>query len=114
MDISGPTPMRLIFMRTRVLFWTAPHESRVQLEPTATYAVSATTEFIKRCRYVAGVLVQMSQMVAKRELSGTLGHEDRRCFILRIRGGLFGQAGHWISPFVCDAEAPPRLAIHLA
>jgi hypothetical protein len=66
MDISGPKPMRLIFMRTRVLFWKAPQRSRVQLEPTATYAVSAATEFVECCRYVAGVLVQMSQMVAKR------------------------------------------------
>ncbi len=86
--------MRLIFMRTRVLFWTTPPRSRVQLEPAATYAVSAATEFVKRCRYVAGVLVQVSQMVAKREHSGAFGHEDWRNFFLYIRGGLFGQAGH--------------------
>ena len=62
--IVSDVPMRLIFMRTRVLFWTAPQRSTVQLEPAATYAVSASTVLVKRCRYVDGVLVQMSQMGA--------------------------------------------------
>jgi hypothetical protein len=43
--------------------------------------MSAATEFVERWRNVAGVLVQMSQMVAKRELLGPLEHQDGSCII---------------------------------
>jgi hypothetical protein len=72
--------------------------------------MSAATEFIERWRNITGVLVQMSQMIAKRELLGPLEYKDGSCIIQQSKDVLiFYQAVHGISPFVCGAEAPPRL-----
>ena len=66
----------------------------VQLETAETYAVDAATEFVKLCGNGAGMRGHMSQIVAKRALPGALRHHDGGGVIPRMRGVLFGQAGH--------------------
>ncbi len=76
--------------------------------------MNAATKLVERCWYVAGVLVKMSQMIAKRKLSSTLGHDDRRCFFLLVMGRLFEQARHGSLRLFAASKRHLVCAIHLA